>query len=69
MIWNSSRELPNLPDLLEVSHLLRFGTSLTRARGQDDVSSKQLPQIMYDIINMHIYDIVYCIIYDIVFIL
>ena len=37
-IWNSS------PDLPEVSHLLRFGTSSTRAGGQDDVSSKKLPQ-------------------------
>ena len=38
LIWNSS------PDLPEVSHLLRFGTSSTRAGGQDDVSSSKLPQ-------------------------
>ena len=35
----------NPPDLLGVSHLLQFGTSSTRAGGQDDVSSNQLPQI------------------------
>ena len=32
------------PDLGEVSHLLQFGTSSTRAGGQDDVNSNQLPQ-------------------------
>ena len=42
MIRNSS---PDLPDLPEVSHLLRFATSSTRAGGQDDVSSDKLPQI------------------------
>ena len=49
MIWNSLPELAgtlwNPPDLPEVSHLLQLGTSSTRARGQDDVSSNQLPQI------------------------
>ena len=34
----------NLPDLEEVSQLLQFWTCLTRAGGQDDVSSNQLPQ-------------------------
>ena len=43
MTWNSS---PDLTDLPEVSHLLRFGTSSTRAGGQDDVSCNQLPQIL-----------------------
>ena len=41
VIWNSSLDLPNLA---EVSHLLRFGTSSTHAGGQDDVSSDQVPQ-------------------------
>ena len=48
MIWNSSPDLPDLPAVPavpEVSHLLPFGTSSTRAGGQDDVSSNQLPQI------------------------
>ena len=40
-VWNSSPDLPDLPD---VSRLLRFGTSSTQAGGQDDVSSNQLPQ-------------------------
>ena len=44
MIWNSSPDLPDLPSMPEVSHLLQFGTSSTRAGGQDDVSSNQLPQ-------------------------
>ena len=44
LIWNSS------PDLAVVSHLLRFGTSSTRAGGQDDVSSNKLPQISISII-------------------
>ena len=38
--------LRNPPDLPGVSHLLQFGTSSTRAGGQDDVSSNQLPQII-----------------------
>ena len=49
MIWNSSPELSgtlqNPPNLPGVTHLLQFGTSSTRARDQDDVSSNQLPQI------------------------
>ena len=45
MIWNSSPDLPDLPNLPEVSHLLPFGTSSTRAGGQDDVSSNKLPQM------------------------
>ena len=44
MIWNSSPDLPDLPSVPEGSHLLQFGTSSTRAGGQDDVSSNQLPQ-------------------------
>ena len=44
MIWNSSPDEPDLPAVPEVSHLLPFGTSSTRAGGQDDVSSNQLPQ-------------------------
>ena len=44
MIWNSSPDLPDLLDLPEVSHLLQFGTSSTRAGCQDDVSSNKLPQ-------------------------
>ena len=42
MIWKSSADLLDLPDLPEVSYLLRFGTSSTRAGGQDDLSSNQL---------------------------
>ena len=45
MIWNSSPDLPSVPAVPEVSHLLPFGTSSTHAGGQDDVSSNQLPQI------------------------
>ena len=49
MIWNSSPEpsgtLRNPPNLREVSHLLQFGTSSTRAGDQADVSSNQLPRI------------------------
>ena len=37
--------LRHLPELGEVSHLLQFGTSSTRAGGQDDVRSNQLPQM------------------------
>ena len=35
-----------MPAVPEVSHLLPFGTSSTRAGGQDDVRSNQLPQII-----------------------
>ena len=49
MFFNDLELIPgtlrNPPDLPEVSHLLQFGTSSTRAGGQDDVSSNQLPQI------------------------
>ena len=44
MIWNSCPDLLDLPDLPEVSHLLRFGTSSTRPGGQGDMSSNKLPQ-------------------------
>ena len=51
MVGNSSPEpagtLRNFPQLGEVSHLLQFGTSSTRAGGQDDVSSNKLPQITF----------------------
>ena len=36
--------LRNSAELGDVGHLLQFGTSSTRAGGQDDVSSNQLPQ-------------------------
>ena len=49
MLFNDLELIPgtlrNHPDLGEVSHLLQFGTSLTRAGGQDDVSFDKLSQI------------------------
>ena len=47
MCFNDFEFIPDLPDLpavLEESHLLPSGTSSTRAGGQDDASSNQLPQ-------------------------
>ena len=38
-----------------MSHLLRFGTSSTRAGGQDDVSSNKLRQIIIIIITIIIF--------------
>ena len=41
-IPGSSRIFTDPPEL---HHLVQFGTSSTRARGQDDMSSNKLPQI------------------------
>ena len=46
--------LRNLPELGEVSHLLQFGTSSTRTRGQDAVSSSPPPQTIYGYIHRDI---------------
>ena len=45
MFSNDSNSCPDLQDLLQVRHLLRFSTSSTRIRGQGDVSSKKFLQI------------------------